>query len=194
LSTRASPKQPSETSLREAALRHLARYAATEARLLRVLERRIERWRRAAQATDPEDETIAASVTAARQAARRVVASLAASRVVDDAAYAETRARALLRAGRSRAVVGRRLAQSGIGAEILRTALDVDPAHDLAAALLLARRRRLGGFADHPPDPAIRQRELGILARAGFSHDVAQAALTTTEADGERQIAEWRRK
>ncbi|TDG04393.1 regulatory protein RecX, partial [Paracraurococcus ruber] len=35
---------PGEAALREAALAHLARFAATEAGLTRVLRRRVDRW------------------------------------------------------------------------------------------------------------------------------------------------------
>ena len=43
---------PDEARLHEAALTHIARYATTRAGLLRVLDRRIDRWARAAEAPD----------------------------------------------------------------------------------------------------------------------------------------------
>ena len=54
----ASP--PTEVSLREAALSHLARYATTRAGLIRVLDRRIDRWARA-QEEPPEDGAVRAA-------------------------------------------------------------------------------------------------------------------------------------
>ncbi|MGI4953795.1 MAG: hypothetical protein ACRYGM_18485, partial [Janthinobacterium lividum] len=41
---------PDRASLHEAALRHLTRFAATEAGLVRVLDRRVQRWLRLAEA------------------------------------------------------------------------------------------------------------------------------------------------
>ena len=40
---------PGPAQLHEAALRHLARFAATEAGLIRVLDRRVQRWARLAR-------------------------------------------------------------------------------------------------------------------------------------------------
>ena len=194
-STTSQPSAPTETRLREAALRHLARYAATQARLLRVLDRRIDRWLTAARRTQPEDDTLAPQAAASRQAARRVVAALAASQIIDDAAYAQTRARMLGRTGRSHARIAQHLAQRGIAPDIARAALPPDAGRQRAAALLLVRKRRLGPYA--PPetqdDPAAHRRALGILARAGFAHDTAHDALRTSIEEAEEQIERLRR-
>ncbi len=182
------PSPPSEPALREAALRHLARYAATEARLLRVLDRRVERWLRAARAAAPEQDSLGEAAAQSRLAARRVVASLAAAGVVNDAAYATGRARTLLRAGKSRAKVAQHLALRGIDAATIRENLPEDPQRDLAAALLLVRKRRL----TVPATPEARHRALAILARAGFSHAIAHAALGADQATAEAAIAALR--
>jgi regulatory protein len=176
--------------LREAALRHLARYAATQARLLRVLDRRIDRWQRAASAADPGQDA-AGQAAQSRAAARRVVAALAAAGVVNDAAYAAGRARTLLRAGKSRAKVAQHLAIRGVDRATIRDALPEDGSHDLAAALLLVRKRRLGAFATDR-SPAATHRALGVLARAGFSHATARAALAASAEAAEAAIAALR--
>jgi regulatory protein len=162
---------PDARSLQDAALRHLARYSATQAGLLRVLGRRIDRWARTA---DPD--TAAAGRAAAQAAARSVVSRLAAAGAVDDAAFAASRARSLARAGRSRRAISAHLAARGVPAEL--TALPDDPAAELAAALAYARRRRIGPFRQ-PPDAEQRLRDLARLARAGFAQSVAEAALAT---------------
>jgi regulatory protein len=191
LSTRAAtaqPSAPSEQALREAALRHLARYAATEARLLRVLNRRIDRWLRAAREATPDDDRHPDQAAQSREAARRVVAALVASGVVNDTAYAAGRARTLLRAGKSRAKIAQHLALRGIDRTTIRDALPDDGSHDLAAALLLVRKRRLASQTT----PEARKRALGILARAGFSHATAQEALNTDPDVAETAIAALR--
>ena len=83
---------PDNADLRDAALAYLARYAATESALRRVLERRVERWARAAAGVVDAD-VIAGRVSAARVALRDVVSRLVAAGAVNDAAYAEARAR-----------------------------------------------------------------------------------------------------
>ena len=85
---------PDAASLHEAALAYLARYAATEALLRRVLDRRVDRWARA-MSGQTDAEHLAEQVAAAKQAARAVVARLAAVGAVNDVTYAEGRARNL---------------------------------------------------------------------------------------------------
>ena len=183
---------PDETALHEAALAHLARYAATQAGLLRVLDRRIDRWSRSA--TEGDAEAIAELAATARNAARRVVARLVATGVVSDAAFAESRARSLTRAGRSRQVVAAHLAAKGVDRGLALAAAPDDPATELAAALALARRRRIGPFRiGDPPDEAGRRKELAALARAGFSHGVAVRALATDPEEAEARVAALRR-
>lgn len=150
---------------------YLARYAATEAGLRRVLERRIDTWARRAADRD----AVADQVAAARQAVRQVVARLVAAGAVSDAAFAESRARGLINAGRSRRAVAAGLAAKGVNAELARSVLPDDADTELASAFVLARKRRIGPF--RTSDDADRQREFGIMARAGFPRAVAEQAL-----------------
>ncbi len=169
---------PDRAALHEAALRHLARYAATEAGLVRVLDRRIARWLR-------ESGEPAETAEPAYAAARAVARELAGSGVVDDAAFATARARRLVRAGRSRRAVAAHLASKGVDAEIAGGAL---PEDDFPAALMFLRRRRFGPFRAAPADPAEQQRELAALARAGFMRDIAERALRTEPDEAERLL------
>jgi regulatory protein len=180
---------PNETTLRERALAHVARYAATEAGLARVLARGIDRWARRAIADGEDAESVAARASEARAAVRGVVARLAAAGAVSDAAFAANRARNLLRGGRSRRAVAAHLAAKGVGADTAQAALDADETDELAAALVLARKRRIGPFREGEEDS---RRELATLARAGFSQAVASAALRTEREDAEGIILRLR--
>ena len=64
----------------------------------------------------------------------------------------------------------------------------------IPTALVLARKRRIGPYrlADDP-DAAVRVKEMGVLARAGFSRDVAKQALDTSREDADNRIFELRR-
>ncbi len=160
---------PDRARLHDAALRHLARYAATQTGLVRVLDRRIDRWARAAA---QEGEVSDDAVPGARQAARAVAAALVESGVINDAVFAESRARSLTRAGRSRRAVEAHLTSRGVGREM--AAQVEDPERELAAALIYARRRRLGPFRIGDGDP---NRDMGAMARAGFQQDVVRRAM-----------------
>ena len=140
-----------EAELRERALAYLARYATTRQGLIRALDRR----------AGPEGSA----------AVRAVVDGLVAKGLVDDAAFARLRAERLVREGRSRMAVAAHLAARGVDSATARVVL---PEDDFGAALVLTRKRRIGPFRTGDGDA---KRELGVLARAGFSQAVAERAL-----------------
>ena len=181
---------PQTASLREAALAHLARFAATRAVLVRVLDRRILRWSRRALDFGVDPDQVAARMAEAKQAARAVAAALVAAGVLDDASFAAARTRSLSRGGRSRRAIGAHLAQRGVAPDLVESALEQAAGSDLASALLQARRRRIGPFG--PPgaldDPAARPKALGALARAGFDRDTAERALDADPEEAERIV------
>jgi regulatory protein len=185
----ASPP-PDAGSLYQAALNHLARYAATEASLRSVLMRRVDRWGRLQ--TDPD--AAAPAITAAREAIEGVIARLVQAGAIDDTAFAESRAKSLVRNGQSNRAVQARLIAKGVAPDLARTASVNEADTELAAALVLVRKRRIGAYrAAEDADATIRMREMGVLARAGFSRDIAQRALDTPREEAERRIFELRR-
>lgn len=153
------------------ALNYLARYPASQARLEMVLRRRARR--EAAGELEGLDALV-----------RSVVVALAERGLVDDRAFAEARARALLRRGRSPRRVRAELTQDGVAAELiepaLRQAAPEEPDLDRAAAVRYARRRGLGPFRPEPERAARRDRDLRALVRQGFglplARDVVDAA------------------
>jgi len=182
---RKPPREPTESVLHEAALTHLARYAATRAGLLRVLDRRVARW---ATLTGAAGEAAAE----ARQAARRVVARLVESGAVNDQVFAEARARSLLRAGKSGRAIGAHLAAKGVAAALASEAVPQTEDGELAAAAIHARKRRLGPWRRAAVSPELTRRELGSLARGGFSHEVARRVLELPEDEAEALIRAFR--
>lgn len=164
---------------------HLARFAATEAGLTRVLLRKVDRWQAAAL---PAPEAVAA----ARASIAAIVRDLAAAGAVSDTSFAESRARALIRAGRSRRAVGAHLAARGVKREIAALSLPEDSGAELAAALIHARKRRFGPWRTKDATPEAIRRELGSLARAGFPHAVAASAIRYTLAEAEALISVFR--
>jgi len=172
-----------------AALAYLARFAATEAGLKRMLARRIQSWARTAKA-DPE--AIAAACAQARAAIPPIVARLVGSGVLSDSAFAEARARSLARAGRSGRAIAAHLAAKGVPPPLAKAATPTNPEHELAAALVYARKRRLGPWRKTDPAPEIFGRELASLARAGYGQDIARQALATPRDDAEAMISAFR--
>ncbi|WP_426955962.1 RecX family transcriptional regulator [Muricoccus radiodurans] len=190
---------PTEALLHEAALNHLARFAATEAGLTRVLQRRVARWAQRAEREGQPPEAIAPVVARAKEAASAVARKMVSAGAVDDAAFAASRARRLSRAGRSRRAISAHLAAKGVGGGRATEALDAAAVDEVTAALAHLRRRRQGPFAPGgpPEDPdaarAAALKALGALARAGFPRDAAQAALDMSPEEAEARLIEARR-
>ena len=118
MSPPSDPPLPNASTLREAALTYLARYAATEAALRRILAKRIERWARTQ--TDP-DEAVPV-VAAAHEAINGVIADLVRAGALSDEGFAQGRARSLLRTGRSRRAIQARLLAKGVAPDLARSA------------------------------------------------------------------------
>lgn len=186
--------------LREAALAHLARFGTTRHGLEQVLLRRIARWEKQALKAGADTEEVAE----AAQALRPVVAEIAEEMVrlgaVDDASFATSRARRLVRSGRSGRAVQAHLAARGVEADLRDAALQdavegfSAAQRELCAALVLARKRRMGPFAtpyiaDDEADTeqalARRHKALGVLARAGYARDVAEQVLDMSPTEAE---------
>src|SRR3954468_21094310 len=130
--------------LQNAAAFYLERYPSTAEGLRRVLNRRVRKARMLeAPVMDNVDQAIDA-----------IVAKFVDSGVIDDKAFAQTKARALHRRGTSTRLTRQKLKLAGIDGDTLDKAiegldreLDTDPPErEWRAAVALARRRRLGPF------------------------------------------------
>jgi regulatory protein len=113
---------------------------------------------------------------------------MAAQGAVDDAAFAESRARRLHRAGRSRRATLAHLRDKGVDAETAAAALPEGDDAELDAALAFCRRRRIGAFARAEATPEARLKALGALARAGFPQPVASRALRMAPDEAEARL------
>ncbi|MDX2028416.1 MAG: RecX family transcriptional regulator [Alphaproteobacteria bacterium] len=168
---------PTSERLAKVALAYLARYAASEAALRRVLENRL---RRAAM-----HDTAFASDHVAQKKLRETITNIierhTKNGVLNDKAFTETKLNSLRRAGRSRRAIEQKLAQAGISKNIVRTAFEGEESEEveLTAARKLARRKKLGAFRSGKTAPDQRRKDLAVLARAGFSLAIARMALDT---------------
>lgn len=197
----APPPVPDAASLREAALAHLARFATTEQGLRQVLDRRLRRWGVRASRAGLPNEDIESTIAALRPAIDGIVASMTDLGAVDDAGYARNRALSLTRTGRSRRAVEAHLANKGVDQDTTREALNDSLGErsdssaqeaELAAALVLARKRRLGPFQRPDREEEDPLKALGVFARNGFSRDVAQSVLDMDSDEAEDRIIAFR--
>ncbi len=172
--------KPTAGKLANVALFYLSRYAASEVSLRRVLCNKI---RRAAMmdkdfSADKETQKILS------EEIEIIIAKHKKSGVINDTSYAEMKVASLRRSGKSARYIMQFLRQKGVDADLIEQALvpqeDEDPQDiEKAAAVKLARRRRLGPFRKEgvKDDPKLRSKEFATLVRAGFSFDVAKKVL-----------------
>ncbi|MFI4998862.1 MAG: regulatory protein RecX [Reyranellales bacterium] len=166
--------------LQNAATFYLERYPSTAEGLRRVLNRRVAKAR---MLEAPVMENV-------KQAINVIVAKFVDSGVIDDKAFAQTKARSLHRRGTSSRLTRQKLKMAGVDRDTLDKAmdgldveLDTNPAQrERRAAAALARRRRLGPYRlkdrkDH------RLRDLAAMARAGFAYNVAKKVIDAPDPD-----------
>jgi len=173
---RRPPGPVSPAWLQRVALYYLERYSASTEMLRRTLARRVDKRARL-RGEDPSSfaDMIAATV------ARAVSAGL-----VDDARFADARLATLRRRGTSSRGAAAKLAAKGVPRDVVeatmraeREAIPEAEAADieLQAARAYAKRRRLGTHRRSDTRALHRDRDLGALARAGFSYDLARRVI-----------------
>jgi regulatory protein len=152
-----------DTVLRELALAYVGRFATTRFKLASYLQRKLRErgWDGDRQ---PDVEAI--------------VERIAELGYVDDAAYAQSKARALAGRGYGARRVRQTLRAAGIAEEDSVEAEAFVEAEAVEAALRFARRRRLGPFADRAHDRPERERALAAMIRAGHSFEISRKILS----------------
>lgn len=166
-------------ALERAALRYVERFQTTRARLVRHLaaKLRLRGWEGAAP---PDLEGLADR--------------LAARGFIDEAAYAEARARGMKARGLGPRRIAARLRADGVavaeppGPDAGEAAEDPDEAERLALAF--ARRRRLGPFGPPAADPRARARQMAAMLRAGHAPDLAVRILALPAEEAERLLGD----
>lgn len=160
---RRPPKPLDRQKLDDLALFYVGRFATTRAKLTAYLQRKLRE--RGWAGEQPPD--IAA-----------LVDRLAEHRYIDDAAWAEAKARAMGRRGLGARRVRAAVQAAGVAEPDREESDSVIAADRLDAAWRFAQRRRLGPFAAAPlTDRALRQKAFAAFLRAGHDADLAGRIL-----------------
>ena len=110
-----------------------------------------------------------------------IVSNLEKNKILSDELYSDSKARMFLRRGYSLNKINQSLRSKGIDSKYVKQSIDkikenqIEP--DFVSALKLCKRRRIG-----PLRPAINRelfykKDMGILARGGFSFDLSKRVL-----------------
>lgn len=160
------PKRPAPpldgAALERLALRYVERFQTTRAKLIRYLHEKV-RGRGWADTRPPDPVELAER--------------LAGLGYIDDRAWAEAKAGAMTRRGLGGRRVDGALRQAGVAEEDAQIAIQVVADGRVAAALALARRRRIGPYASVSPDRALREKQLATLVRGGHDFALARAIV-----------------
>jgi SOS response regulatory protein OraA/RecX len=181
---------PVNTRLMNKAVDYLGRYATSQHRLREVL------CRFALRKLDKHDpDEIAAAIGA-------TVTRCQTLGYLDDGVFAQSQARSQRRLGRSKLSIRQRLRQHKLHDTVIDAALDAADKHvtngELLSACKFARRRRLGPFDRWQYDDAKshqvvvqrQKRQLGSLARAGFTMEISRTVIELEDKDAAEMLIE----
>lgn len=161
-------------SLYNRAVHYLERYAASVDGVRSVLQRSVLR---AARKGEPVPAQTAEWIELALQ-------KLIDAKLLDDALFAETKVRSLRRSGTSAQKVRQKLTVKGVAPHLVNEALESEDVEgDLAAALIFARKKRLGPYTSRGKRDALRDKQIASLARAGFSLSIARRIVDAGTAE-----------
>lgn len=169
---RRNPQPLTRDRLDELALAYVARFATTQVRLRAYLQRKLAERGWDGEGPPPVDALVERHVAAG---------------YIDDAAWARMKAGSLLRRGYGSRRVGEALGQAGIAGD-LRSEARPGEAEERRAALVLARRRRLGPFSPQPLDRPMREKQIAAMLRAGHRLDIARRIV---DAPDQQAVEEW---
>lgn len=159
-------KHITEAELRNAALRYLSQRETSSENLKSVLKRRV--YRRSLKVEfNPSDFDAVID---------KIVDSLVDLKLIDDDRYAGMLISSMRRSGKSQKQIKSKLSSKGISRESQNTALGNDENSDESSIIRFCQKKKIGPYRNASKEPNIKK-ELGILARAGFSYDLASKIL-----------------
>ena len=110
-----------------------------------------------------------------------IIFNLEKNRVLNDEMYSDSKARMFLRRGYSLNKINQSLRNKGIDSKFIKQSLDkikedeIEP--DFVSALKLCKRRRIGPLRPDANRELFYKKDMGILARGGFSFEMSKRIL-----------------
>ena len=110
-----------------------------------------------------------------------IVLNLEKNKILNDEMYSDSKARMFLRRGYSLNKINQSLRSKGIDDKYVKQSIDkikeneIEP--DFVSALKLCKRRRIGPIRPESNRELFYKKDMGILARGGFSFDLSKRVL-----------------
>ena len=111
----------------------------------------------------------------------QIVTNLEKKKILNDEIYSDSKARMFLRRGYSLNKINQSLRSKGIDQKYIKQSIDrikenrIEP--DFVSALKLCKRRRIGPLRPESNRELFYKKDMGILARGGFSFDLSKRVL-----------------
>ena len=112
----------------------------------------------------------------------KIVANLEKNRIINDELYSDSKARMFLKRGYSLNKINQTLRTKGIDSKFIKKTIDkikdneIEP--DFVSALKLCKRRRIGPLRPEANREVFYKKDMGILARGGFSFELSKRVLS----------------
>jgi regulatory protein len=110
-----------------------------------------------------------------------IITNLEKNRILNDELYSDSKARMFLRRGYSLNKISQSLRNKGIESKYVKQSIDkikedkIEP--DFVSALKLCKRRRIGALRPSANRELFYKKDMGILARGGFSFELSKRVL-----------------
>lgn len=170
-------REPTPQWLRQRALSYLDRFPATTMKMRQHLFTKAK----------PGMEQHGLSESDLRVSIDGEIEKLVKSGILNDAEFANSKARILVRQGKSTSYIRNKLLQLEFTEEQVGdalSALDGSPkTRDLQAAARYVRKRKFGPYKPENTRSERYQKEMASLARNGFSYDTAKRLLSLTSSE-----------
>jgi len=155
--------------LKNIALYYLKRFESSVANLRSVLQRRVNDYAYQNKEFDRGE---------AYQWIEDILADFQRYGYLNDSRYAEVKVKDYMSAGKSVRYIKGKMREKGIDEEILSALLEDQEYDEFEAALKLAKKKHIGPFrTDEEARFENRQKDMGMLVRAGFSYDVVRRVV-----------------
>ena len=121
-----------------------------------------------------------------------IISNLEKNRILNDELYSDSKARMFLRRGYSLNKINQSLRNKGIDNKYIKQSIDkikedeIEP--DFISALKLCKRRRIGPLRPEANRELFYKKDMGILARGGFSFDLSKRILDLEKSEFNKLI------
>ena len=111
-----------------------------------------------------------------------IIINLEKNRIINDELYSDSKARMFLKRGYSLNKINQTLRTKGIDSKFIKKTIDkikdneIEP--DFVSALKLCKRRRIGPLRPEANRELFYKKDMGILARGGFSFELSKRVLS----------------